>query len=156
MKYILLLFVASILSAQELPDTPQPQAPPPVVEKHCGPHWLGGCWDYSRPTLSVKKTFTNPNWVVTTVAADAAYAIDAWKSREAIERGCIEGNTDLPPRATAADYAKNWALKEAPMDGLAWMLTKLHRPILDRMVDGMAIARIVVHGIGTAQAIQCR
>lgn len=145
MRWLWIILTATCAFAQ--PDAPQPQP------KRNGP-WAP--WDYSHPTLSVAQTFRSPHFLIPTLTADAAYVADAWQSRRAIERGCAEGNADLPARATAGDYAVNWAKVELPMDVLQWALVKLNRRVTNYFVIGVAGTRSIVHMHGMAVAMGCR
>jgi hypothetical protein len=150
-NFVIVLLLTGMAFA-ELPEAPLPQAAP---VSHCGPHWMGGCWDYTHPTLAPGKTFQSLHFWAPIGLADAAYVADAWTSEQAIRRGCTEGNADLPSRPNAGDYAKNWAKFELPLDAFAWMIVKLNRPVTNHIVEAMAATRIAVHMRGVHTALGC-
>lgn len=146
-----LLAIGLAGAAKAQPDAPQPQ---PTAK--CGPSWLGGCWDYSHPTLSTRQTFRSRWFLVPVGLADSAYWADALASRQAIERGCIETNADLPERPTMGDYAANWAKLELPLDALEWAIVKLNRRPANYIVAAMSTTRIAIHMHGVHAALACR
>lgn len=157
MKALALAFILSICAgAQILPDAPSTSQPPvPAVKQTCGPSWLGGCWDYTHPTLTIGKTFKSPNFLIPVLLGDGAFWADALESRKAIERGCVESNYDLPSRPTVGNYAVNWTKFELPMDVFEFILIKLNRKPTNFIVYGMTSARVTVHMLGVHSAVTC-
>lgn len=152
LSIIFTVLLAALAFAQ--PDGPHPQSPPPAVRR-CGPAWMGGCWDYSRPTLSVGKTFKSPWFWGTVGAAEAATWADKLTSQAATDRGCFESNPDLPLRPTLGDRAELWAKTDLPLDAFMWAVVKLNRRPTNWIVTGMSAARVTIHLRGVAAALSC-
>lgn len=162
---ILLVLVASGW-AQELPDSasasrakaqPSPftlSSPQDVGQPRC-PKWAGGCWDYSRKTLTMGQTFKSYHWWAPVLAAEAVTWADKVLSQRATDRGCVEANTDLPQMPTMGDRAVVWAKTDLLIDVGTFAVAKLDRRVLNWMLVGVSAARVTKHAQGIYAAVNC-
>lgn len=145
MKLNLLLSLVLCGMAWGQPDAPKPQPPP---EKHCGPRWAGGCWDYGHRNLTVAQTFKSPWWYGPTVIWVASAAIDSGISYTHLSSVCSEGNADLPPYPSIGQYAEEFAKTDLPLIAFGWAITKLNRRVPHYIYIGMTTYATTLHARG--------
>lgn len=133
-KLMMLLLLSAIGSAQQTPqgtwfplwEKTQPaqtqqigrarseyvsEADTSHVLTHCGPSWMGGCWDYSAPHPSNGDVLKSPLFIWPTVAEWSGAAFDigiTWRGLQ--EHKCVEGNPI---------YGQNPSLKDLALTNLA-------------------------------------
>lgn len=158
MKIFIILLLSSSLFCQQLPDAPSvvQHDPAPAAKQTCGPSWLGGCWDYSRPTLSVKQTFKSPWFYGPTIAWVASDMLDVEMTHAYEGHPCVEGNEDLSKLPTRGELYRNIAETEGPLLVLGWIIVKVHRKPTDFIYTGMATYVVVKHTHAALQWPGCR
>jgi hypothetical protein len=109
-QYLVASLCLSIsLWAQSLPDAPSTAQPPqakPVRVSHCGPSFLGGCWDVHAPRRSNWTVIKDPYFWGPT-AADAIFtSLDGAVTSYGLSHSpCEEANHDLGSHPSDARIA---------------------------------------------------
>lgn len=137
----------------ELPDTPQPQEPP--APARCGPKWLGGCWNYGHPTLTIGQTFKSPWFYGPTTMWLGSAVFDNEVTHAYLGKPCTESNRDLPFMPTRGQLYLETVKTDLPLIALGWGMVKLNRRVPRFMYIGMATYATQSHLRGAVSWFSC-
>lgn len=140
-----LCLLAIFAGAQDLPDTASTAQPPAAAVSHCGPKWLGGCWDTHRPQRGYGETFRSPWFYGPALGLFAVNAIDIEATRAS---GCGEASEFGRRPSRLEQYGQDFAA-DAAIGTMAFFLKRAHVKVLPETMLGAGIAihaRGAVHG----------
>jgi hypothetical protein len=129
MRLFMLMLLAGVCAAQELPDAPSAVpawgVAPPVK---CGPKWLGGCFR-GRPQLTWAEAAKSKKFWIPTAIVFGAIVFDVEATHQGIAHGvCIEGNDDLPAYPSRGELYRNALYTKGVIIGMGYVFTKLKVP----------------------------
>ena len=121
MKRALLVF-ALLGSLWAQPDAPQPQP-----QHTCGPHWMGGCWNYDQKFPTTREVFKSPRWWGPTLAVGGSLAFDGFATQTRQSHSCGEAQ-EFGRLQSASETARNLGIQFGVIGGLGFLATKAKFP----------------------------